>query len=117
MLTLADLKFAVFEAGSLWPYTWKRTREEAERVALERSEETGKPHLVESEDEYQARHDAQAFLVLHGLDQRDARNGIGMDQRSTAQIDLGCQLLCSLNSAWFELQCTQRLQPRRNAAQ
>lgn len=58
MLTLADLKFAVFEAGSLWPYTWKRTREEAERVALERSQWTGKPHLVESDEEYQARHDA-----------------------------------------------------------
>lgn len=49
MLTLADLKFAVFEAGSLRPYTWKATRDEAERVALERSQWTGKPHLVESD--------------------------------------------------------------------
>jgi len=66
MLTLADLKFAVFEAGSLWPYTWKRTREEAERVALERSQWTGKPHLVESDEEYQARHDAH-FLATFPL--------------------------------------------------
>lgn len=58
MLTLADLKFAVVEKGSLYPWTWKATREAAEAVAFEKTNETGKNYVVETEAEYDARHSA-----------------------------------------------------------
>lgn len=58
MLSLADLKFAVVECGSLYPWTWKATREAADDECLRQSLKTGKAYIVESEADYQARHDA-----------------------------------------------------------
>ncbi len=64
-----------------------------------------------------SRHDVHAFLVAHGLEQRRAGDGIRMNQRGAAQVDLGGQLLRGLNGTRFEFQCTQGLQPGHDAAQ
>ena len=58
MLSLADLKFAVVERGSVWPWTWNATREGAEAEAIRQSLRNGKTYDVLSEEEFDAKHTA-----------------------------------------------------------
>lgn len=58
MLSLADLKFAVIENGSLYPWTWKATRAAAEQEAFVRMSATGRAYNVLSEEEFDAQHKA-----------------------------------------------------------
>ena len=60
---------------------------------------------------------AHAFLIGHGLDQRDTGDGVRVLQRRTAEVDQGGDLLRSLQRAGVKLQCSECLQPRQNAAQ
>ena len=63
-----------------------------------------------------ARQNPHAFLVGHGLDERDAGNRIGMHQRGAAQVHQRCDLLRGLQGAGLEFEGAQRLQPRQNTA-
>ncbi|MPM74486.1 hypothetical protein SDC9_121474 [bioreactor metagenome] len=63
-----------------------------------------------------ARQNAHAFLVGHGLDERDARNRVGMHQGRAAQVDERGDLLGRLQRARLKLQRAQGLQPRQDGA-
>ena len=63
-----------------------------------------------------ARQNAHAFLVGHGLDQRDAVDGIRMHQGRAAEVDQRGDLLGGVQRARLELEGAQRLQPRQDAA-
>ena len=61
-------------------------------------------------------HDADAFLVCHGFDERYAGDGVGVHQGRSAQVDQGRDLLRRLNGARLKFQRVQGLQPSQNAA-
>ena len=63
-----------------------------------------------------ARQDTHAFLIGHGLDERDAVDSVRMLQRRAAEVDHRGDLLGRLQGAGLKVQCSQRLQPRQNAA-
>jgi hypothetical protein len=56
------------------------------------------------------------FLVGHGLDERHARDGIGVHQRCAAEVDQRGNLLRRVQRARLKLQRAQRLQPGQDAA-
>ncbi len=63
-----------------------------------------------------ARLDAQRLLIGQGLDQRDPRDGVGVDQRGAAELDQRGDLLRHQQRAGFVFQRAKRLQPGHGAA-
>ena len=64
-----------------------------------------------------ARNNAQAFFLGHGLEQRHAGNGVGVDQGGAAEVDLRRNLARRQHGPWLEFEGTQGLQPGQNTAQ